>query len=308
MKRLSTLGYGPVAICYTRGKGDEKYLQICIRTRTTMKRRIIHTPTPRIGGEKKRTPHRLIGRTPKIGMTTTRIREKRIFPWRPIFRIILVSTVVAAVVWAMYSSLFTVKTIAIEGTANVSKDVIEKQIPQNQNLWRFPAGTLESSIRRSSPYIADVAIYRGIPNAVRVVVVERTLAIDWQSNGKHFLLGLDGTVVAASDPPTPLLVIVDKQNIEPTVGQAVVTPGFVQFAVSLGSSFESAIGVHLKQLEIGETTFDVTAIPETGPRIIVESSRGAAVQLKAAKEVMDQFKDGIKEYIDMRVPGKAYFK
>lgn len=273
-----------------------------------MKRRIIHTPTPRIGGVKKRQEGAYIGRTPKIGIVTTRIREKRFFPWRPIFRIILVSIIVAVGIWALYSPIFTVRSIAVEGTNNVSQEFVMDQIPLHLNLWRFPVRKLETTIHRSSPYIADVAIYRGIPDAIRVVVVERTLTADWQTGGKHFLLGLDGTVVASGDPPTAMLKIVDTQNLEPTPGQSVVTPGFIQFALALANAFEPTIGVHLKQLEIGATTFDVTAVPETGPKIILESSRRPDVQLHAAKEVMDQFKDGIKEYIDMRVPGKAYYK
>src|SRR6185369_13180594 len=98
---------------------------------------VILTPHGRVG--KKEGKRERIGRTPKIGISTTRILERKAFPWRPIVRIIFLSLFVAAVVYAFFSPLFSVQTVSVEGLKNVSEHDVLQQIPRQANLWLFPS-------------------------------------------------------------------------------------------------------------------------------------------------------------------------
>ncbi len=273
-----------------------------------MKRRIIQTRTPLIEREHTTRTGGLIRRQPKIAGRTVRIRERKMFPWRPILRIVFASLIVASVVWLLNSPLFTVRAIAVQGLSNVPEKLVLDQVPRRSNLWLFPTRQTSARIKKASPLIADVGVYRIIPDTIRVVVAERKPGIDWQVQDRHFLIGTDGTVIEEAALQIDLPRVVDTVGAVPNPGAAVVTPGFVHFIQALQNQFEKVVGLPLDHLEISETTFDVTALPKSGPKILFDSTRSSDVQLQAAKLVLDQFKDQIHEYVDMRVPGKAYYK
>ncbi len=269
--------------------------------------RLISTRTPRIGNRNDKN-QASIRRQPKIGSATSRIQASKPFPWRPILRIVFASIVVAFIVWLMNSPIFLVRAYNITGLKNVPEDAVAQQMPKKSNLWLFPANKVRDRVKTASPLIADVAIYRKVPNTIQVVVAERVLALQWQSADKSYIVGLDGDIIAQMDPKQVLPKVVDTTNIVPAVGKQVVSPGFVQFIQQLQAQFQTIIGVPLDHMEIGETTFDVTAVPKTGPKIILDSTRDPAVQLKAGKPVLEQFGDKIKQYLDLRVPEKGYFQ
>lgn len=273
-----------------------------------MAKRLVIVPPHRRTTNATRSVKNSIVRQPKIALSTARMHERKAFPWRPIFRILFFASLVAGAVWIFYSPIFVVRTVAVEGLEIIPQNVVVATIPKTANLWLFPISEVKNKIKQSSPYVADVVLYRGIPNAIRIIVAERVLVADWESSNKHYLIGLDGTVIAAADPPKPLLKIVDTTGIFPIVGKPVASPGFIHFVTTLEGSFEKIVGVPIQQLEIGETTFDVTIVPQSGPRVIVESTRNAEVQLKSARAVLDEFGEKITEYIDVRVAGKGYYK
>ncbi len=266
-------------------------------------------PTPRIIKPKSPNVNRTtVLRPPKIASTTNRIKARTPFPWRPVLRIIVAALVAAFLVWLLNSPLFMVRSVEVSGIKNVSKKLVVDQVPIQGNLWLFPSSKVESRIKQASPYVADVVIYRGIPNAVRVVVAERVLAVLWESNGQPYIIGLDGAVIAQAKPEESIPRVVDTSNAQYKVGDRVATPGFIHFVRTVKDTFQPIMSTELDHLEVGETTFEVTVIPGSGPKILLDSTRNPETQLKAGKAVMDQYKDVIKEYLDLRVPGRGYFK
>lgn len=255
-----------------------------------------------------KTKQPVVLKQPKIAAVTARNSEQKNFPWKPIFRIIFGVIVVVAVVWLLNSPLFIVKNIEVSGNKVIDKEKIAEIATINRNIWLYPVNDVVTKIKQQFPLVADVAVYRGLPNSIRVVVAEKIMAIEWKSNNKKFVLGLDGKLIVAENSNQSIPVVVDTTNFEPTEGKSIVTPGFVQFIINANTVFESAIGVQVDHFEVGATTFDVTVIPESGPKFILDSSRDPLVQLKAGKLVLDQHADAAKQYIDLRVPLRAYFQ
>ncbi len=271
--------------------------------------RPISQSTPRLTPIKRKNgPDRIIGRQPKIAVSTQAFREKKQFPWRPIMRISLLSGLTFLIVWALNSPLFTIRHIQIDGLKNVSRDVVLQHVPPHTNLWTFRTKEVAEQIKKSSLLIADVGIYRGIPDTIRIAIAERTLVVDWESNGKHVSIGRDGRAIVEGVPNQPMIHIIDTTNLEVHVGDTVATPGFIHFVETADARLNDVFQMKLDHLEVGITTFDVTVVAEHGPRLVLDSTRNAEIQMKAAKLVTDQYGDKIKQYVDLRVPGKAYYQ
>lgn len=249
-----------------------------------------------------------VTKKPKISGTTERVRERSRFPWTPVLRIGLIAIMVFLIIWAVNSPLFLVRNTVVQGAKSISETSIQAVLPSHQNLWLYPVTRTVKRIKSVSPLIADTAISRNPPNTIRVVIAERVQALDWESDGKHYVLGLDGTIILDTAPTSPLPHLIDTTKLTPHIGQAVATPGFVHVAQDVYAAYPKIFAGEIDHLEIGETIFDLTLVPKSGPHVLLESTRDISVQLIAAKKVADQFKDQIKEYIDMRVPAKAYYK
>lgn len=269
-------------------------------------RRIISVSTRKYGSGGGKSG--LIGRQPKIAGGTSRIREQTRFPWRPIIRIIILSILVFGVVWALNSPIFLVRNTVIQGLRSVPEDDVRAVLPKQSNLWLYPVNLTIKKVRAVSPLVADAAIYRQAPSTVRLVVAEKVQAIDWIANDKHYIVGVDGAVIFQGSSALSLPRLYDLTNMTPAIGKAVVTAGFVHFVQELSLQYPLVFATEFERLEIGATTFDVTVIPKSGPRIILDTNRPAEAQLKAAKILLDQYKDNIKEYVDLRVAGRGYYK
>ncbi len=269
-------------------------------------RRIISTSTRKYGSSSGKSG--LIGRQPKIAASTARIYEQTKFPWRPIVRIILLSMLVSGVVWALNSPIFLTRNTVIQGLKSIPEESVRAVLPKQSNIWLYPIRLTIKKVRATSPLVADIAIYRQAPSTVRLVIAEKVQAIDWVSSGQHYIVGLDGTVILQTESVLALPHLFDMANVTPTVGKAVVTAGFVHFVQELSRQYPLVFATEFDRMEIGETTFDVTVIPKSGPRIILDTNRPAEAQLKAAKIMLDQYQANIKEYVDLRVAGKGYYK
>jgi len=270
-------------------------------------RPIIRSRTGKLSvAEREKQP--IVLKQPKIMAGAPIGAAKKRFPWKPILRILFFAVLAIILVWLLNSPIFTVRNIKISGNKTVSSESIAAVVPKNRNLWLYPINDTEAKIMKSSPLMADVQIYRGIPDNIKVVVAERVMALNWTSGGKEYVIGLDGRVITGSASSTDIPKVLDTSNLQPQTGAMVVTPGFVQFILSTTKVFSASTGLNIDHFEVGSTTFDVTVVPKAGPKIIMDSSRDPAVQLRAGKPVLDQFKDKIKQYLDLRVPLRAYFQ
>ncbi len=250
----------------------------------------------------------VIIRQPKIAKSTDKIVEQKSFPWQVVFRIILTLSIVFFVAWLFNSSIFKVRQVIVAGNVNVPTSLILANAPVNDNLWLYPVSATERKIRSASPLIADVAIYRGVPDVIKIQIAEHSMIADWQTGGQDYILGIDGQLLLKEKPRKPILKLDDTKNLPVHAGEKVVTAGFVQFILSVEHNFQNIIGQPIDHIEIGDTTFAITVVPKSGPKILLDSTRDAVVQLKAGKLVLNQYGKNIKQYLDLRVPGRAYYQ
>ncbi|MBI3495374.1 hypothetical protein HY065_01995, partial [Candidatus Berkelbacteria bacterium] len=147
---------------------------------------------------------------------------------------------------------------------------------------------------------------------VKIKVVERDPVLVWQSQDKMYLLDSEGYAYKeiASDAPVvqSLKKVIDGSNVPVNKDQPVVSSEFIDFVRELISSLPGAVNLKVKDITIHHTTFQLEVVTEGGPLLKFATDRALASQLDVLKLVLNEKKEQIKEYVDLRVEGYVYYK
>lgn len=209
-----------------------------------------------------------------------------------------------------FSSFFAISDVMVEGASNVSKDELSSMIPKGTNIFFLKSRDLENTILNKFPEIESAQVYRGIPNAVKIVIYERDSKLVWQSGGRKFLVSSQGKVTKEIDPAesSDLPLIVDKKNIPVSLGDQLISVNFVAFINNIHSTFFATINIKPTNFEVNETTFDVNLFTDAGFYVKLNTMRSSKRQLDNLKLVLDAKRQDIHEYVDLRIDGWAYYK
>jgi cell division septal protein FtsQ len=211
-----------------------------------------------------------------------------------------------------------VKDIRIEGDATEeTKAEIEKLAGQNI-LW-LSVTSPEEVILENQPSIKEIQILRGIPDTLRVKLIERQPAMIWQVGEVWYTLDETGFVYREQAigkkpdgtmdyPDTDLPVVVDMKHLPVKVAKTIVRPQFIAFINELQDRLPTEYNVRMVRAEVGETTFSTTVITDGGWRVLFDTTRNIDAQLKTLTKVLAAKKPEIKEYVDVRVRGWVYYK
>jgi cell division septal protein FtsQ len=165
-------------------------------------------------------------------------------------------------------------------------------------------------IIKNNPEIANVEIYRGLPDAIKIVVLEHDGKLVWQSGDSSYLISSQGYVAKKIEAGESFDFpkIVDKKSIPVELGSSIISPSFVAFVTNIYSQFYSVTNIKPTNFEIDQTTFDINLYTEAGFYVKFNSLRSSAKQLDNLKQVLVAKRDQIHEYVDLRIDGWAYYK
>lgn len=226
-------------------------------------------------------------------------------------KILVLAILVIGIMYTLfYSKLFNVTDIFVEGNSLASTDLIKSKIPGNLNTLKLNEKEISDRILRELPEIKSVQIYRGIPNAIKIVVLEREGKIIWQTNGQKYLVSIQGEVSRQINEGEQfnLPIVNDSKNLAVTPGQTLVSANFVAFVTNIYDNFFIETNIKPTYFEIQDTTFDVNLYTEAGFYVKFNSVRSSKKQLENLRLVLAQKRQDIKEYIDLRIDGWAYYK
>ena len=108
-----------------------------------------------------------------------------------------VLVVFAACAGLYNSSLFTIRTVEVVGTAHVSADTVRAlaRVPAGATLVRFPADAVAQRVS-ADPWIASVSVSRVFPSGMRIRVVERVPVAIVDAGVSMWLIDGMGAVIA----------------------------------------------------------------------------------------------------------------
>lgn len=143
---------------------------------------------------------------------------------RPLSVILLVVVLYFAVTM-MWSNMYFVRTIVVEGATTMSTQrVSEIANVIEMPIWQVDGESIAARLQ-TNPYVISASVYVQLPDTVRVVLREQQSEIRWKSGEWYLIVGPEGkvlgidTAVVLSDT----LVIHDEQNNSLIAGDVIDT-------------------------------------------------------------------------------------
>lgn len=252
-------------------------------------------------------------RTPKV-FSGRRIKPKKEFhlPRIP-FKLFIYFVIFAlGVYFIFFSREFKIKDIIVEGNHLVSTEKIDSYFPKNSNILTINLTQTKSEILKDNLEIQDLQIYRGIPNAVKIVILEYQNKIIWQTNEGQYLVSSSGRVTKKINPGDQdgvgFPIVVDGKNLPITLGTQLLSPNFIAFIYNINNNFFNETNIKVTGFEVPDTTFDVNVKTDAGFYVKFNTMRSSAKQLNDLKNILVEKKPGIHQYVDMRIDGWAYYQ
>ncbi|PSO42956.1 hypothetical protein BRC19_02785 [Candidatus Saccharibacteria bacterium QS_5_54_17] len=216
----------------------------------------------------------------------------------------LLGAAIAVFVWGR------VETVAVTGTDDGDvKTAIREQV---QSRYGFLWQAYTRSPPQHGQYPDTVATVTVTPQwrkqQLNASVTMKKPQLRWQTGDSVYAVGENGKVLhaveEASQSGAPL--IRDQSDLPVEVAGKVVSGRFVAFARQIAYSDLSITG-----LRIINTTSELYADLEQGYYVRFDTTGSAQVQLDNVKRIQKIAKrqnDAINQYIDVRLPYKAYYK
>lgn len=251
-------------------------------------------------------------RHPKVYQSEPLVRPSK-RAWRlpiQVWMLGLASLVGAGFLWFLFgSSFFQIKIVTIGGEATpaASKVLHTELVGKNLILIREPK--IFTDLLATDPSLEELHLTRGFPDEVQVTLTRRHPLLVWKSG--EVTWGIDAEGVAFPPDPTTLErvpVVIDQRHQTVQAGSALVAPSFVTFVTTAFQEVPTHLGGRIDHSEVDETTFHLRLVTEWGWAILLDTNRPLKGQLTNLDIVLDEERDQIHEYVDLRLPGWAYLK
>src|SRR3972149_5110276 len=217
--------------------------------------------------------------------------------------------IVGLVYFFLFSSYFKIKNIYIEGADLFEpqiSEIVHQKITQRDNVFLFPNNETQLEISQKYPIFKKIAIYKGIPDALKIVLERREAKLIVKFNANDYLVDSDGEAFKMEKNPENLPQI--EINRDTKLGDKIFTQDFVGFVKDLWTKFPKETGLSIKKVLIPETDFVVEIYPEANWKAIFDSTKSVDKQLSNLKLLLPEIQGQKIEYIDLRLEEKIYYK
>ena len=178
------------------------------------------------------------------------------------------------------------------------------------NLLTLRPGTLSDDIMTVQYRVKDVSVKRVWPHGLKLVITARQPSINWQTGGVAYLLDIDGSVLGPSGNKA-LPTVIDGANLPVKVGDRVVPTAFIQFVDRLTGEIKPQTGLVVSGISVPATTTELDVITTKNFVVKFDTTSGVEQQLTELNSVLatlSSLKKQPAQYIDLRIPGKAFYR
>ncbi|HPN67694.1 MAG TPA: FtsQ-type POTRA domain-containing protein [bacterium] len=214
-----------------------------------------------------------------------------------------------------FSDYFKIKIINIDGAGEEMQNEIKEMLSwETEYMILFNNNAFRDEINNKWNDFAVVEVQKQYPNTISVTLVPEVPKVIWHSGNKLFLVNDKGMVLGGIEEPERLAkynnlpVVDDLSGLSFEKGDRVVGGDFVTFLDSVKNGIENSVRKQIEAFVVAETTFELRVKMKDGYVIYFDALRDPQTQVEKLNLFLKDGKVLFNEYIDLRVPGKVYYK
>ncbi|MEI6741500.1 MAG: FtsQ-type POTRA domain-containing protein [bacterium] len=240
--------------------------------------------------------------------------------WRLILKLspyILLIGIIVGVVF--FSSIFRIDKVYVQGpNTELSKglnDEVTKYLKSSlagKNWLFLDTNSLKGRLQKTFTGQEAIMVEKQFPNKLIVKTDEQKSAIVWKTGSKKYIVSINGRVMSElqGENNTGLAVLTDSSSLPVDVGNKILSRDFVSFAIKV-CDYVKAKSLGPEQIYITETTKELLVKTTAGYEIKFNTEETPDAQLRSLQATLDLLASQNKQatqYIDLRVPGRAFYK
>lgn len=235
--------------------------------------------------------------------------------WRLwVLAFVLLLLIGGSVYLLFFSDYFKVKEVYVEGAKeNMEEDIRNMVTWETEYMILFDERTFAESVKTNWDELAWVEVAKDWPTKINVYLGYEEPKIVWNSGGRLYLLNDSGVVLRSIEEEErlekyiQLPVVGDLSSLPVEENDKLVSSDFVDFVYKVKEYIDQSIKKPVEAYEIEETTFELRVRFAEGFLVYFDTLRDPMTQVEKLN-IFLQEGTRIDEYIDLRVPGKVYYK
>ncbi len=246
--------------------------------------------------------------------------KTKLTPKRFIRPIIYITVIGLVFYFILASSFFRIQKIEVAGNQTVAESTIKAQVieiiggsPISQNIFFASLQNIDNQLKKNNYQIANTKIDRIYPNKLKVTITEQKPSLLWKSGNVISVFSSNGHAYSgepSEELKSSLPTVVDTSNLPVKTGEVALAESFVSFVEQLHSKLPEN-GVKVVEYQVQETTTELFILTQQGYKIRFDTTRPLSEQLTDLVTVLDDLKKqnkAPKEYIDLRINGRVFYK
>lgn len=247
---------------------------------------------------------------PRVQRPTQPPTKRRQVPLK-LFGILAAASSIALIWW--YG--LAIRSIQVEESQYHAEITTELSAIMNspwwqKNLFWFPSASAEAALETAfDDKIAEASVRKKWwPPSLVVTAIDRTAVIGWQTGGQFFGIDQKGVVTGYLSPQSGLPQLVDQTNLPVAPGDTIAREEFVKFVIILYRRLPEATGLSIERGRVAETTNELIIDTNRGYFLRFDTTLDIELQLSNLNALIKGAGVSPKEYIDLRLPHKAYYR
>lgn len=246
---------------------------------------------------------------PKVFPGFKREKPKKVIPWKQIFLFIFFIIILGGLIYLLFfSPIFKIKDIELSAATQVNREEVLSMIKNDavgKNIFFWDKNNVEREINNYHPLALNLLIYKGLPNTIKIVIQETVPKIAWETGGKVYLVDDTGRVIKEG-VNEKLIKVIDMKNLVINPGEKILPSFFINFLdeFSLGAK---KIKLKIKNYEVNESLFDLSAVTDKNISLILSPNRSAQEALSQYQKTIEKLGQP-KSYMDLRFAHRVFVK
>ncbi len=225
-----------------------------------------------------------------------------------------------------YSPVFAITTVAVQtngiiNTEFVKMNLVDWQLHQRRaaiypqsNIFLFSKSWLKENIEKKYR-IEDLSIKKKLPNAIIITIKEQPPALLWKTGELYYSVDVNGIVVRqeqTENVASDATIVQQEGSGEVAVGKRILSEDTISFILTLRDDLKNKTTVHaLMNTLLAGGSSELHIKSDEGFTIYFDRRESLQAQMETLIQALNTTLADQRsklQYIDVRIPGKVFYK